>query len=95
MKKTRGRKSRETVSLIEIIWINAKFTVKKKPSVTQEHNMWAQENSVIHVGRGAQSMWMTDFSDLSMWMTELSVAHILCSCVTLGFCNSEVGEDCS
>jgi hypothetical protein len=24
--------------------------------------MWALENSVIHVGRAAQSLWMTDFS---------------------------------
>jgi hypothetical protein len=39
------------------------YTVKK--SVMQEHNMWALENSVIHVGRAAQSKWMTDFYDLS------------------------------
>jgi hypothetical protein len=32
--------------------------------------MRAQEDSVIHVGRAAHSMWMTDFSDLSTWMTE-------------------------
>jgi hypothetical protein len=37
----------------------------QKLTVTQEHNMWALENSVIHVGRGAQSLWMTDFFDLS------------------------------
>jgi hypothetical protein len=35
-------------------------------------------------------MWMMDFSDLYTWMKEFSVAHILCSCVTLGFCNSEI-----
>jgi hypothetical protein len=49
--------------------------------------MWALENSVIQVGRAAQSMWMMDFSDLSMWMTEFSVINI-CSCVTLGVCNN-------
>jgi hypothetical protein len=31
---------------------------------------------------------MTNFSDLSTWMTELSVTRMLCSCITLGFCNS-------
>jgi hypothetical protein len=39
----------------------------------------ALENSVIHVGRAAQSMWMTDFSDLSTWMTEFSVTRMLYS----------------
>jgi hypothetical protein len=43
----------------------------------QEHNMWALENSVIHVGRAAQSMWMTDFFNLSTWMTEFSVTLML------------------
>jgi hypothetical protein len=38
-------------------------TLFKKPSVTQEHDMWALENSVIQIGRAAQSMWMTEFSD--------------------------------
>jgi hypothetical protein len=52
-------------------------TVKQKKSVTQEHNMWALENSVIHVGRAVQSMWMTYFSDLSTWMTEFSVTVML------------------
>jgi hypothetical protein len=37
--------------------------------------MWALENSVIHVGRAAQSLWMTDFPDLSTWMTEFSVTR--------------------
>jgi hypothetical protein len=54
--------------------------------VTQEHNIWALEYSVIRVGRAAQSKWMTDFSDLSTWMTEFSATRKLCSCVTLGFC---------
>jgi hypothetical protein len=58
-------------------------TVKK--NVEQEHNMWALENSVTQLGRAVQSMWMTDFSDLSTWMTEFSIIGMLCSCVTLGF----------
>jgi hypothetical protein len=48
--------------------------------------MWVMENSIV--GRAAQSMWMTDFSDLSTWMMEFSATCMLCSCVTLGFCNS-------
>jgi hypothetical protein len=64
------------------------YSLLKKPRLTQEHNMWTMENSVIHVVRAAQSLWMTDFSDLSTWMSEFSVTRILCSCVTLGFCNS-------
>jgi hypothetical protein len=32
------------------------------------------------------NMWVTDFSDRSMWMTEFSVTHM--SCVMLGFPNS-------
>jgi hypothetical protein len=59
------------------------FTVKKTIE-TQENNMWPLEHSVIHVGRAAQSMWMTDFSDLSTWMTEFSVTRALCSCIPLG-----------
>jgi hypothetical protein len=39
--------------------------------------MWTRENSVIYVGRVAQSVWMTDFSYLSTWMTELSVTRML------------------
>jgi hypothetical protein len=34
-------------------------------------------------------MWMKDFSDRSMWMTEFSVSNMFWSCVTLGFSNSE------
>jgi hypothetical protein len=35
-------------------------------------------------------MLMTDFSDLSMLMTEFSVTLVLCSRLTLGFCNSDI-----
>jgi hypothetical protein len=53
--------------------------------MTQEHNMWALENSVINLDRAAPSMWMTDFSDLSTWMTDFSITRMLCPCATLGF----------
>jgi hypothetical protein len=36
-------------------------------------------------GPAAQSIWMTDFSDLSAWMTEFSVTRMLCSSGTLDF----------
>jgi hypothetical protein len=67
-------------------FLNGVYTVKKA-SVTQAHHMWALENSVIYIGRAAQSVWMTDFFDLSRWMTDFSVTRMLCSSVTLGFCN--------
>jgi hypothetical protein len=61
------------------------ISLLQKPSMTQEHNMWALENSVINLGRAAPSMWMTDFSDLSTWMTDFSITRMLCPCATLGF----------
>jgi hypothetical protein len=61
---------------------------KKKPRVTQAHNMRVTENSVISIDPAALSMLKADFSDCSMWMTEFSVTHMLWACVTLGFCNS-------
>jgi hypothetical protein len=38
--------------------------------------MLVTENSIIHVGRAALSIWKTDFSDLSAG--EFSVTRILC-----------------
>jgi hypothetical protein len=58
-------------------------TLLKRKRDAGAHNIWALEISVIHVGRAAQSMWMTDYSDLSTWMTEFSATRMLCSGVTL------------
>jgi hypothetical protein len=42
-----------------------------------------------HIEPAAQSMLMADFSDCSKWMTAFSVIHMLWTCVTLRFCDSE------
>jgi hypothetical protein len=63
-------------------------TLLKKTRMTQQQNARVTENSVNHIDWAARSMMMTDFSDRSLWMTKFSIALVLCSCVTLGFCNS-------
>jgi hypothetical protein len=50
--------------------------VFEKPSLTQEQNMYVTENSVIHIDSAAWSLWLTDFSDRSILMTEFSVTHM-------------------
>jgi hypothetical protein len=42
----------------------------EKPSVTQDQNMYVTENTIIHIDSAALSMWMTDFSDRSMRITD-------------------------
>jgi hypothetical protein len=49
---------------------------------------YVKENTVIHIDSAAQSMWMTDFSDRSTWMTEFFAIHMFWSCATLGFSNT-------
>jgi hypothetical protein len=60
----------------------------------QDHNTRVMENSVTHIGREAQSLVLTDFSDRSTWMMEFSVTLVFWSYVTLGFFfNSITGSD--
>jgi hypothetical protein len=35
-------------------------------------------------------MWITDFSDRSMWMTEFTFTYMFWPCVMIGFSNSAV-----
>jgi hypothetical protein len=54
--------------------------LSQKPSVTLQHNMLVTENSVIHGDRSEKSVIYIDWD-----ATEFSIAHMLFSCVTLGF----------
>jgi hypothetical protein len=60
----------------------------KKPSVTQDQNTRATENSIIHVERSEKSVNTRDWASVSTGVTEFSVTLVLWSCVTLGFSNS-------
>jgi hypothetical protein len=63
--------------------------------VTQDQNVYryVTENSVIHIDRAARSLYMKDFPDSFMRMTEFSVTLMFWSCVTLGFSNSVADSD--
>jgi hypothetical protein len=63
-------------------------TLLKKPSVTQDQNMWVTENSVIHIEGSEKSANNIDRAAKSIWMTEFSVTYRFWSCVTLGLSNN-------
>jgi hypothetical protein len=58
----------------------------KKPSVTQDHVIYATENFVIHIARSGKFVIHIDRTAESMWMTEFSFTYMLWSCVTLSLC---------
>jgi hypothetical protein len=59
--------------------------LEKSSMMMQDQNMYVTENSVIHKDSAAPAKWMADFSDRSMWMTELSVTFMFWSCDMLGY----------
>jgi hypothetical protein len=56
------------------------YTVKK-PSVTQDQNMWVTENSVIHIEGLEKSASNLDRATQSMWPTEFSITYMFWSCL--------------
>jgi hypothetical protein len=45
------------------------MSLLKKPSVTQDQNMWVTENSGIHIEGSEKSAYYIDWAAESMWQT--------------------------
>jgi predicted permease len=73
------------VLMVSCIIFTIVYALLEKPSVTQDHNTRAMENSVTRIDREVQSLMLKDFSDRSSWMMEFSVTLVFWSCFTLGF----------
>jgi hypothetical protein len=52
-------------SCIDLLKIKSTYTVKKKPSVTQDQNTRVMENSTIQVERSEKSVNTRDWASLS------------------------------
>jgi hypothetical protein len=68
------------------------YSVRKTKCDAGPNHVHLQLQSVTHIEQSEKSDIHIDRPPESMWMTEFYVTYMFCSCVTLGFSNSDTQQ---